>query len=98
MLVVMMLSGPVIQNRTSVGTTARVLMYVDASASMKATDEQMETQRKLRILRRLGWLEGGRMKLPLGMHWIGWANCVASSPRWRQTRPTISETTWSRAN
>ena len=59
MLVVMMLSGPVIQNRTSVGTTARVLMYVDASASMKATDEQMETQRKLRILRRLGWLEGG---------------------------------------
>ena len=59
MLVVMMLSGPVIQNRTSVGTTARVLLYVDASASMKATDEQMETQRKLRILRRLGWLEGG---------------------------------------
>ena len=47
MLVVMMLSGPVIQNRTSVGTTARVLLYVDASASMKATDEQMETQRKL---------------------------------------------------
>ena len=49
MLVEMRASGPVIQNRTSVGTTARVLLYVDASASMKATDEQMETQRKLRI-------------------------------------------------
>ena len=57
-LVVMMLSGPVIQNQTSVGTTARVLLYVDASASMKATDEQMELPRKLRIIRQLGWIEG----------------------------------------
>ena len=56
-LVVMMLSGPVIQNHTSVGTTARVLLYVDASASMKATDEQMDLHRKLRIMRRLGWIK-----------------------------------------
>ena len=58
MLVVMMLSGPVIQTALG-GHHSSVLLYVDASASMKATDEQMETQRKLRILRRLGWLEGG---------------------------------------
>ena len=58
LLAVMMLAGPGIKHRTSIGATARVLMYVDASASMKATDEQMETTRKLRILRRLGWLEG----------------------------------------
>ena len=58
LMVVMMLAGPVIQYRTSVGTTARVLMYVDASASMKATDEQMGTFRKLRIMYRLGWVEG----------------------------------------
>ena len=58
LMVVMMLTGPVIQYRTSVGTTARVLMYVDASASMKATDEQMATSRKLRIMQRLGWLKG----------------------------------------
>ena len=58
LLAVMMFAGPGIQHRTSIGTTARVLMYVDASASMKATDEQMEMSRKLRILRRLGWLEG----------------------------------------
>jgi hypothetical protein len=58
-LVMMMLSGPVLRHTTSVGTTARVLLYVDASASMKATDEQMELPRKLRIIRRLGWIKGG---------------------------------------
>ena len=58
-LVMMMLSGPVVRHTTSVGTTARVLLYVDASASMKATDEQMELPRKLRIIRRLGWIKGG---------------------------------------
>ena len=58
MMVVMMLAGPVVQYRTAVGNTARVLMYVDASASMKATDEQMGTSRKLRIMRRLGWVKG----------------------------------------
>ncbi|MDP7011064.1 MAG: VWA domain-containing protein [Verrucomicrobiota bacterium] len=57
-LVVMMLSGPVIQSHTSEGTTARVLLYVDASASMKATDKQMELPRKLRIIRQFGWIEG----------------------------------------
>ena len=58
MLVVMMLSGPVVQRNTTVGNTARVLLYVDASASMKATDEQMELSRKLKIIRRLGWIQG----------------------------------------
>jgi hypothetical protein len=62
----MMLAGPGIQHRTSIGTTARVLMYVDASASMKATDEQMELSRKLGILNRLGWLEGGENKMYAG--------------------------------
>ena len=66
MLVVMMLAGPVMQYRTSIGTTARVLMYVDASASMKATDEQMELSRKLGILNRLGWLEGGENEMKAG--------------------------------
>ena len=59
LMLVMMLAGPAFQHRTSEGATARVLMYVDASASMKATDEQMETSRKLKIMRRLGWVEGG---------------------------------------
>ena len=98
MLVVMMLSGPVIQNRTSVGTTARVLMYVDASASMKATDEQMETQRKLRILRRLGWLEGGADEAAAGdaLDRLGELRRVLTAMA-ADTANNL-RTTWSRAN
>ena len=58
MFVVLMLTGPVIQTHREIGTRARLLMYVDGSASMKATDEQMELHRKLRIMRRLGWIKG----------------------------------------
>ena len=52
------LTGPVLITKTSVGTTSRVLVFTDGSASMTATDEQMETDRKLRILAKLGWAEG----------------------------------------
>jgi len=52
------LTGPVLVTKTSVGTTSRVLVFTDGSASMTATDEQMETDRKLRILAKLGWAEG----------------------------------------
>ncbi len=56
--VVLMLTGPVIQTHREIGTRARLLLYVDSSASMKATDEQMSLHRKLRIMRRLGWIQG----------------------------------------
>ena len=59
-LVVMMLSGPVLQHRQSSGQTARVLLYVDASASMGTTDEAMESVRKLALARKLGWIGGPR--------------------------------------
>ncbi len=52
------LTGPVLITKTSVGTTSRVLVFTDGSASMTATDEQMEIDRKLRILSKLGWTEG----------------------------------------
>ena len=58
MFVVLMLTGPVIQTHREIGTRARLLLYVDSSASMKATDEQMELHRKLRIMRRLDWIKG----------------------------------------
>ncbi|MSR42926.1 MAG: VWA domain-containing protein [Pedosphaera sp.] len=59
-LVVMMLSGPVLQHRRASGQTARVLLYVDASASMATTDEAMEPARKLALARKLGWIGGAR--------------------------------------
>ncbi len=52
------LTGPVLVTRTAVGTTSRGLVFTDGSGSMTATDEQMETGRKLRILAKLGWTEG----------------------------------------
>ena len=57
-LATFMLFEPIWKITTTTGTTARVLLYVDASASMKATDEQMELARKLRLVRRLGWITG----------------------------------------
>ena len=51
------LTGPVLITKTSVGTTSRVLVFTDGSASMTAIDEQMEPDRKLRILSKLGWSE-----------------------------------------
>lgn len=59
-LVVMMLSGPVLQHRGTTGQTARVLLYVDASSSMGTTDEVMEQSRKLALVRKLGWIGGAR--------------------------------------
>ncbi|HZE97819.1 MAG TPA: PA14 domain-containing protein [Planctomycetota bacterium] len=55
-LAVLMLTGPVLHHRKVVGERGRVLVFVDASQSMKLTDEPMEVSRKLLTARRLGWL------------------------------------------
>jgi hypothetical protein len=55
-MAVLMLTGPVLHHRKVVGERVRVLVFVDASESMKLTDETMEASRKLLAVRRLGWL------------------------------------------
>jgi len=55
-LAVLLLTGPVLHHRKVVGERGRVMVFVDASQSMKLTDEPLETPRKLLALRRLGWL------------------------------------------
>src|SRR5205814_10118666 len=55
-LAILMLTGPVVHHRKVVGERGRVLVFVDASQSMKLTDESMEVSRKLLAARRLGWL------------------------------------------
>ncbi|MBV8880725.1 MAG: hypothetical protein JO332_12210, partial [Planctomycetaceae bacterium] len=55
-LAVLMLTGPVLHHRKVVGERGRVLVFVDASQSMKLTDEPMDVARKLLTARRLGWL------------------------------------------
>lgn len=55
-LAILMLTGPVLHHRKVVGERGRVLVFLDASQSMKLTDEPMEVSRKLLEARRLGWL------------------------------------------
>jgi uncharacterized membrane protein len=63
--IVLMLTGPVLHHRKVVGDLARILLFVDASESMKVTDEQMELPRKLLIAQELGWLPPEKFDAPL---------------------------------
>ena len=49
LLLVLMLTGPVLHHRNVIGEVARILLFVDASASMRITDQEMELPRKLFI-------------------------------------------------
>ncbi|HEX7898918.1 MAG TPA: PA14 domain-containing protein [Planctomycetota bacterium] len=60
-LAVLILTGPVLHRRHVVGERGRVLVFVDASASMGLSDEALETPRKLLALHRLGWLPSGAL-------------------------------------
>ena len=64
-LLVLMLTGPVLNHRTIIGELAHVLLFVDASESMTFTDEQMETPRKLFIAQQLGWLSADKFDVSL---------------------------------
>ena len=55
-LVVFVLSGPVLHHRNVVGVLGRVLIYLDGSQSMGATDKQMSAARKVLVAQQLGWL------------------------------------------
>ena len=55
-LVVMILTGPILHHRRVIGQLGRVMVFLDASQSMEATDSHMPVARKLLIARRAGWL------------------------------------------
>ena len=65
-MLVLMLSGPVLHHRKTIGELSRLLLFVDGSRSMEFTDAAMEAGRKIRILQRLGLLqpEAAPMDLP----------------------------------
>lgn len=60
-LLVLMLAGPVLHHRRTVGELARILVFVDASKSMGVTDDFMELPRKLELARAYGWLAAGEV-------------------------------------
>ncbi len=53
---ILMLTGPVIHHRETIGQFARILLYVDASRSMSVGDSHMPAGRKLLAAARLGWM------------------------------------------
>lgn len=59
LLGIMMLTGPVLHHRKTIGELGRVKVYIDASKSMTMRDRHMSLGRKLLIAEQLGWLNPG---------------------------------------
>lgn len=83
----LILTGPVLHHRKIVGEVARILLFVDASASMTATDDQMDPARKVMIAQQLGWLHGDKIDPALrqAAGLIAAANAHAASVRLEMT-------------
>lgn len=54
---ILLLTGPVLHHRETIGELGKVQIYVDGSASMSLHDRHMDPARKLRIAEQLGWID-----------------------------------------
>lgn len=54
---ILLLTGPVLHHRETIGELGHVQIYVDGSSSMTLHDRHMAPARKLQIAEQLGWLE-----------------------------------------
>lgn len=61
LLGVLILTGPVLHHRTTIGEPGRIKVYVDGSRSMGLEDRHLPLDRKLRIARQQGWLADERV-------------------------------------
>ncbi|HYR57798.1 MAG TPA: VWA domain-containing protein, partial [Chthoniobacteraceae bacterium] len=64
-LIVLMLSGPILHHRKTIGQLSRLWLFVDGSQSMELTDPSMDAGRKIAILQRLGLLREDAVKMDL---------------------------------
>src|SRR6266853_4077745 len=64
-LIVLMLSGPILHHRKTIGQLSRLWLFVDGSQSMELTDPSMDAGRKIAILQRLGLLREDAVKMEL---------------------------------
>lgn len=65
LLGVLVLTGPILQTRTTIGELGRVHVYLDLSGSMTMQDRHMTLGRKLLVAEQLGWLAPGRIESTL---------------------------------
>lgn len=65
LLGVLILTGPVLHHRKTIGEPGKVRIYVDGSSSMNLADRHLNVARKLRIAREQQWLADGRIDFSL---------------------------------
>ena len=65
MLIVLILSGPILHHRKTIGQLSRLWLFVDGSQSMELADPSMDAGRKIAILQRLGLLRDDAVKMDL---------------------------------
>ncbi|NBV24264.1 MAG: VWA domain-containing protein [Proteobacteria bacterium] len=87
LLLVMMLTGPVLHHRKTIGEIARILLFVDASASMGIADREMELPRKLFIAQQLGWLGTNKFDANLRAAAAALANAQETASRTKANLP-----------
>ncbi len=64
-MIFLMLSGPVLHHRKTIGELSKLLLFVDSSRSMSLTDSSMSIGRKILILQRMGLLAPDALKMDL---------------------------------
>jgi len=64
-MIILMLSGPVLHHRKTIGQLSNLRLFVDGSRSMELTDSSMSLGRKVTILQRMGLLAEGAVKMEL---------------------------------
>lgn len=55
---ILILTGPVLHHRKTIGELGKVKIFIDASQSMTQNDKHMSLVRKLKIAKQLGWITG----------------------------------------
>ena len=89
MLIVLMLCGPILHHRKTIGQLSRLWLFVDGSQSMSLTDASMDAGRKIAILQALGLLRADavKMDLPHASAALAEAKALAEQGRSLQSAP-----------
>lgn len=59
---ILILTGPVLHHRRTIGELGHIKVFFDGSQSMTMRDRQMSLGRKLLIAEQLGWIETGKLE------------------------------------
>ncbi len=92
-MIVVMLSGPVLHHRKTIGQLAKLWVFLDGSQSMTLTDGSMDAGRKVLVLQRLGLLTPDTIKTELPRAAEALADAQGTAER-AQSIAAIDAATW----